>query len=90
MKVVRSHITHPLKRIGNIEKVISRKSKGLSAKKLTSLTTTDNSLSPLIKWYGNSNFCLVFKGSCLKSKNATYTPPNRTNFFTVHALDTWS
>ena len=66
------------------------KSKGSLAQKLATPTTTDNNLSPSIKWYGNSNFCLVFKGSCLKSKNATYTPPNRTNLFTVHALDTWS
>ena len=27
------------------------------------------------------NFCLVFKGSCLKQKNATFTPPNKFFFF---------
>ena len=31
-------------------------------------TTTDNSLSLSVKWYGDSNFCLVFKWSCLKQK----------------------
>ena len=35
-------------------------------------------------------FCLVFKGSCLKQKNATYTRPNRIIFFIVYELDTWS
>ena len=62
----------------------------MSAKKRTTHSTTDNSLCPSIKWYGNSNSCLVFKGSCLKQKNATYTPPKRINFFIVYELDTWS
>ena len=51
--------------------------------------TTENSLSPTIKWYDNSKFCLVFKGSCSKQKNATYTPPNRINIFIVYELDSW-
>ena len=29
---------------------------------------------------------LIFKGNCLKQKNATYTPPNR---IIVYELDTW-
>ena len=66
------------------------KSKGSLAQKLATPTTTDNNLSPSIKWYGNSNFCLVFKGSCLKQKKATNTPPNRINFIIVYELDTWS
>ena len=71
----------------------------MSGKKCTTPTTTD-SLSSSIKWYGHANFCLVIKGSCLKqnknppksnnNKNATYTPPNRINFFIVYKLDTWS
>ena len=32
-------------------------------KKLTTPITTDNSLSPSIKWYENVNLCLIFKGS---------------------------
>ena len=67
------------------------KSKGLSAQTLTTLTTTDNSVSPSIKWYRNSNFCLVFKESCLKQKSRTYILPYRTSFFfAVLELDTWS
>ena len=79
-----------MKRLGDTEKVVSWKSKGLSTEKLTTPTTTDNCLSPSIKWYENSNFCLVFKGSCLKQKNATYAPPNIIYFFIVFELDTWS
>ena len=47
---------YPLKRLGYTEKVISWKSKGVSAEKCTTPTTTD-------KWYRGLNFCLVFKGS---------------------------
>ena len=46
------------KKLSNTEKVVLWKSKGLPAKKLTTPTTTDNSLSPSIKWSGYSNFCL--------------------------------
>ena len=59
---------YTLKRLGDTENVVSWKSKSLSAKKLTSPTPTDNILSPSIKWYENSNFYLIFKGSCLKQK----------------------
>ena len=62
----------------------------MSAEKRTAPATTDNSLSPSIKWYGNLNSCLVFKGSCLKQKNATYTPLNRIKFFIVYELCKWS
>ena len=48
--------------------------KGLSAEKPTTPTTADNSLSPSIKWYENSNFCLIIKGSFLKHKNVIFTP----------------
>ena len=72
--------------------------KVFSIEKLATPTTTDNSLSPSISWYANSNFCVVFKGSRLKQKkkttttknNATCTPSNNINFFIVYELDTWS
>ena len=47
---------YTLKRLGNTEKVVLWKSKGLPAEIRYTLTTTDNSLSPSVKWYGNSNF----------------------------------
>ena len=66
---------YTLKRLGDTEKFVLWKSNALSTKKLTTPTTNDNSLSPSIKLYGNSNFCLVFKGSCLKQ---TKKPPTHT------------
>ena len=62
----------------------------LSAEKFTTSSTTDNSLSPSIKWSGNLHFCLELKESWLKQKNATYKPSNRITVFTVYELDTWS
>ena len=79
------YFNYTLKRLGGTEKVVSWKSKSLSDEKLTTPTTNDNSLSPSIKWYENSNFYLIFKGSCLKQKSAT---SNIINFFTVYELDT--
>ena len=64
-----------------------RKSKCLLTKKLTTPTTNDNSLSPSIKWYEDSNFCLSFKGSCIKQKTTTFASPNRIIFFIVYNLD---
>ena len=81
---------YTFKRLGDIEEVISWKSKDLLNEKLNTLTTNDNSLSPSINWYGDSNYCLLFKGSYLKQKNAPYTSPNRIDFFIVYQLDTWS
>ena len=56
---------YTLKRLNNTEKIVSWKSRGLSVKNLTAPTTADNSPSLTTKWYRNSNFCLVFKESCL-------------------------
>ena len=80
---------YTLKRLGNTEKIVLWKSKGLSTEKLITPATTDNSLSPSVSWYANPNFCLVFKGSCLEQKNATYAPPNIINYFIIYELDTW-
>ena len=48
---------YALKILGRTKKVVLWKSKCLSAENFTAPTTTDNSLSPSIKWYENSNFC---------------------------------
>ena len=40
----------------------------MSAEKLTTPTTIDDSISSSINWHWDSHFCLVFKGSCLKQK----------------------
>ena len=57
-------LNYTLKRLGDTEKVVSWKSKDLSTEKVTTPTTTYNSLSPSVKWYKNSNFCLIFKRNC--------------------------
>ena len=65
-------LCYTLQRLGNTEKVVSWKSKGLSGEELTTPTITDNSLSPSIKWYRDSYFCLVFTESCLKGKKYSF------------------
>ena len=52
--------------VSDTEKLVSWKSKDLSTEELTTPTATDISLSLSIKWYINSNFCLMFKGGCFK------------------------
>ena len=79
-----------LKRLGNTEKVVSWRSKGWLTKKLTASTTTGNSFLRSVNQYGDSSFCLIFKGSYLKHKKAIFTPPNRINVVIIHKLDTWS
>ena len=79
---------YTLKKLGNIGKIVSRNLKVCQPKNLLLLLLLRLSLS--ISWYGNSNFCLVFKGTCLKEKSTTYIRPNRINFFIVYELDTWS
>ena len=77
---------YTLKRLGDTEKVVSWKLKALPTEKLTIPTTADNSLSPSIKWYKNSNSCLIFKGNCVKQ---IYSSKYK-NFFIVYESDTWS
>ena len=42
--------------------------------------------TPSSNWYGDSNFCVSFKGI---KKNGIFTPPNRKIFLIVDKLDTW-
>ena len=62
------------------ENVLKWKSKDLSSEKRNTPTNTDNSLSPSVKWYENSTFCLIIKGSCSNQKNSTYTSANLITF----------
>ena len=55
-------------------------------KKLDPPTTNRNILSPSVKLYKDSNFCLVFKESSLKIRNAIFTPMNIFSFI-VYELD---
>ena len=56
--------------------------------KIVTPTTANNNLFPEVKWYGDSNFCLVFNGSCLKEQK-TFNPSGVINLFIVYELDTW-
>ena len=64
--VIFQPLQYTLNRLGDTDKIVSRKSKRFSAKKLTPPTTNDNSHSPQIKRYINSKFCLAFEGSSFK------------------------
>ena len=66
-----------LKRVDDTERLYHRNLKVCQTKKITTPTSNDSGLSPSIKWYGNSIFCILSKGRCLKQtkKNETYTPP---------------
>ena len=54
---------------GNVTAWIS---KGLSTENFVTPTTSNNSLSATVKWYEDSNFCLVFIGSRLKQEKETF------------------
>ena len=60
-----------LKRLGDTEKIVER---FVSQKNLLLLLLLI--IVFLYQLNGSSSFCLVFEISCLKHKNATYTPPN--------------
>ena len=51
----------------------------MSTEKLTTAKTTDNSLSPSIEWFKNSNFVKYSEKAVFK--NVTFTPPNIIIFF---------
>ena len=82
-------LCYTLKSLSDTEKVVSWAAKCLPAEKLTAFTTSVNSISPLIKWYKNSNVCFIFKWSCLKPTNFTFTPTNIINIFIIYELDIW-
>ena len=62
----------------------------MSTEKLNTSTTTEIIFLHQLNGTKILIFCLIFKESCLKQKNATFTPPNKVNLFIVHELDTWS
>ena len=61
------------KKIGNTERISSWKSKGLSDDCLINpLTTSDNSLAPVLSHFGNKTK-VTFDGCCLKQGKITVT-----------------
>ena len=71
--------------IANKKYISSWKSKGLSDESIKPPTTSDNSLSPLIDYFGNK-IRLKFKGDCLKQDKVTYTHRKTVNIYIVYEL----
>ena len=71
--------------ITNTDYVSSWKSKGLSAKTIKPPTTSDNSLTPAVSYYGTKTR-VKFTGSCLKQSKISYTHGKVVNIYIVYEL----
>ena len=58
--------------VGVIDRVLSWQSKGLSNKSIKPPTTSDNSLTPELNYYG-TKIKTKFTGSCLKQSDHIFT-----------------
>ena len=77
---------HRYFKITNTKYISSWKSKGLSDETITPYATSDNSLTPLIDYYG-SKVRVKFNKGCLKqSNNLTYDYGSRVNIYIVYEL----
>ena len=73
------------KMITNTDYISSWKSKGLSAESIKPPTTSDNSLTPALSYYGTKTR-VKFTGSCLKQSKISHTHENVVNIFIVYEL----
>ena len=71
--------------ITNTDYVSSYKSKGLSSESIKPPTTSDNSLTLALSYYG-TKAGVKFTGSCLKQSKISYTHGKVVNFYTVYEL----
>ena len=71
--------------ITNTDYVSSWKSKGLSAESIKPPTTSDNSLTPELNYYGTKTR-VKFTGSCLKQPKISYTHGKVVNIYIVYEL----
>ena len=71
--------------ITNTDYVSSWKSKGLSAESIKPPTTSDNSLTPALSYYGTKTR-VKFTGSCLKQSKISYTHGKIVNIYIVYEL----
>ena len=74
------------KMITNTDYISSWKSKGLSAESIKPPTTSDNSLTLVLNYYGNK-IRAKFTGSCLKQPNISYTYGKVVNIYIVYELN---
>ena len=65
--------------------ISSWKSKGLSAESIKPPTTSDNSLTPALSYYGTKTR-VKFTGSCLKQSKISYTHGKIVNIYIVYEL----
>ena len=71
--------------ITNTDYISSWKSKGLSAESIKAPTTSDNSLTPTLNYYGTKTR-VKFTGSCLKQSKISYTLGKVVNVYNVYEL----
>ena len=71
--------------VGVIDRVLSWQSKGLSNKSIKPPTTSDNSLTPELNYYGTKTR-VKFTGSCLKQPKISYTHGTIVNIYIVYQL----
>ena len=71
--------------ITNTDYVSSWKSKGLSTESIKPPTTSDNSLTPALNYYGTKTR-VKFTGSCLKQSKISYTHGKVVNIYIVYEL----
>ena len=71
--------------ITNPDYVSSWKSKGLFAESIKPPTTSDNSLTPALNYYGTKTR-VKFTGSCLKQQKISYTHEKVVNIYIVYEL----
>ena len=73
------------KLIASTDYVSSWKSKGLSAETIKPPATSDNSLTPVLSYYGTKTR-VKFTGSCLKQSKISYTHGKVVNIYIVYEL----
>ena len=71
--------------ITDTDYVLSWKSKGLSAETIKPPTTSDNSLTPALSYYGTKTR-VKFTGSCLKQSKISYNHGKVVNIYIVYEL----
>ena len=69
----------------NFYYVLSWTSKGLSNESIKPPTTSDNSLTPILNYYGTKTR-VKFTGSCLKQPKISYTHGKVVNIYIVYEL----
>ena len=78
-------INRYFKVIANTDYVSSWKSKGLSAESIKPPTASNNSLAPVLNYYGTKTR-VKFNGSCLQKPKLSYTHGTIANIYTVFEL----